>query len=94
MSEDRALTEGESEVMEALWRLGEGTVRDVLEALPEERRLAYTSVATFLKILEESGKVWATEQDVRPEIPFHVLFTVVAQQKSTRKNWKIPLFRE
>ena len=49
---------------------------------------------TFLKILEESGKVWATEQDVRPEIPFHVLFTVEAQQKSTRKNWKIPLFKK
>ncbi|HET7057223.1 MAG TPA: barstar family protein [Nitrospiraceae bacterium] len=49
---------------------------------------------TFLKILEESGKVWGTEQDVRPEIPFHVLFTVAEQQKSTRKNWNIPLFKK
>jgi len=49
---------------------------------------------TFLKILEESGKVWATEQDVRPEIPFHVLLTVGEQQKSTRKNWNIPLFKK
>lgn len=64
MNEERALTEGESELMEALWRLGEGTVREVLEALPPERALAYTSVATFLKILEEKGFV-VTEKNER-----------------------------
>lgn len=49
---------------------------------------------TFLALLEESGKVWGTEQDVRPEIPFHVLLTVTEQQKSKRKHWKVPLLKK
>jgi predicted transcriptional regulator len=50
---DRLLTEVELELMSILWRLGEGTVNDVLEALPPERPLAYTSVSTILRILEK-----------------------------------------
>ena len=46
------LTEVELEFMNELWALGEGTVRDVLERLPEDRNLAYTSGATILRILE------------------------------------------
>lgn len=50
--------------------------------------------ATFLSILEESGKIWGTEQDVRPEIPFHVLLVVAEQHKSKRKHWNVPLFHK
>lgn len=50
---EKLLTEVELEMMRILWQLGNGTVKDVLEALPEERDLAYTSVATILKILEK-----------------------------------------
>jgi RNAse (barnase) inhibitor barstar len=49
---------------------------------------------TFIKILEETGKVWAIEQDVRPAIPFHVLVVVDERQKSKRKSWLIPLFNK
>ena len=49
------LTEVELEFMNELWALGEGTVRDVLERLPEDRNLAYTSGATILRILEQKG---------------------------------------
>ena len=49
---------------------------------------------TFINILEEAGKVWATEQDVRPAIPFHVLLVVEEQRKFKRKNWLIPLFKK
>ena len=51
------LTEVELEFMNELWELGEGTVRDVLARLPEERNLAYTSGATILRILEQKGFV-------------------------------------
>ena len=47
------LTEVELEFMIELWELGEGTVRDVLARLPEDRNLAYTSAATILRILEQ-----------------------------------------
>ncbi len=57
--EDKLLTETELELMNILWRLGEGSVRDVLGALPEDRRLAYTSVSTILRILEQKNALIA-----------------------------------
>ena len=51
------LTEVELEFMSELWALEEGTVREVLASLPQERNLAYTSGATILRILEEKGFV-------------------------------------
>ncbi|GAB4558117.1 MAG: BlaI/MecI/CopY family transcriptional regulator [Ruegeria sp.] len=51
------LTEVELEFMNELWALGEGSVRDVLDRLPPERNLAYTSGATILRILDEKGFV-------------------------------------
>ena len=61
---DRLLTEVELELMTILWRMGEGggSVNDVLEALPPERPLAYTSVSTILRILERKGVVKARKQ--------------------------------
>lgn len=53
MSDKHQLTPVEHELMEILWHLGEGTVRDVLANLPTNRQLAYTSVSTILRILEQ-----------------------------------------
>jgi len=51
----RRLTQVELELMTVLWKLGSGTVADVLADLPDDRRLAYTSVSTILRILEKKG---------------------------------------
>jgi predicted transcriptional regulator len=51
------LTQVELEIMNILWTLGEGSVRAVMAALPAERDLAYTSVSTMLRILEQKGVV-------------------------------------
>ena len=56
------LTEVELEFMNELWALGEGTVRDVLERLPEDRNLAYTSGATILRILEQKEFVTSRKE--------------------------------
>ena len=53
----RLLTEVELELMVLLWRMGGGTVSDVLQALPAGRKLAYTSVSTIVRILEQKGVV-------------------------------------
>jgi len=42
-------------VMKAIWAKGCATVYDVQEALLPERKLAYTSVASTLRVLEEKG---------------------------------------
>lgn len=54
-SEGKLLTETELELMTILWKLGEGSVSDVMEQLPKERDLAYTSVSTIMRILEQKG---------------------------------------
>ncbi|HEY0706619.1 MAG TPA: BlaI/MecI/CopY family transcriptional regulator, partial [Polyangia bacterium] len=52
---EKSLTEVELELMTILWQLGGGTVNEVMAALPEGRTLAYTSVSTILRILEQKG---------------------------------------
>jgi len=39
--------------MKIVWRLPSATVRDVYEALLEQRKIAYTTVMTMMNILEE-----------------------------------------
>jgi predicted transcriptional regulator len=56
------LTEVELEFMTKLWELGEATVREVQEALGPGRKLAYTSAATILRILEQKNFVTSTKQ--------------------------------
>jgi BlaI family transcriptional regulator, penicillinase repressor len=43
--------------LQALWRLGEGTVHDVRRSVSKERILAYTTVMTLLGRLEKRGCV-------------------------------------
>lgn len=45
------LTRGEEEIMQILWRLGSGFVNDII-AETDEPKPKYTTVATFIKILE------------------------------------------
>lgn len=63
----KLLTEVELELMTILWRLGEGSVADVIEGLPSGRDLAYTSVSTILRILEQKG-VLQTRKEGRGHI--------------------------
>jgi predicted transcriptional regulator len=58
----RFLTDVELEFMTRLWELGEATVREVLDALGPGRKLAYTSGATILRILEQKEFVTSTRQ--------------------------------
>ena len=48
------LTRGEEEIMQILWQLGTGVVNEII-ARTDEPHPKYTTVATFLKILENKG---------------------------------------
>ena len=50
------LTRGEEEVMHILWSIGSGVVNDIIARM-EEPKPKYTTVATFVKILEIKGFV-------------------------------------
>jgi BlaI family transcriptional regulator, penicillinase repressor len=49
------LTEAELRLMDVLWRKGSATVQQVLDALPEKPALAYNSVLTTIRVLENKG---------------------------------------
>ena len=51
----RGLTDAELRLMDVLWERGTGTVSDVVEALPKSVPLAYSTVLTTLRILENKG---------------------------------------
>ena len=50
------LTDAELRVMEVLWSLEQGTVNEISEAMPPPS-LAYNTVLTTLRILEQKGHV-------------------------------------
>lgn len=51
------LTEAELRIMRILWTRGESLVSDLVAAMPDNAPLAYTSVLTTVRILEQKGYV-------------------------------------
>ena len=54
--------------MKIVWQLEKATVRDVYEALREHRDVAYTTVMTMMKILEEKGSS-RRRRSIAPTLP-------------------------
>lgn len=52
----KQLTKAEEQVMQILWDLKKGFVRDILNKLPHPRP-AYNTVSTIIRILEKKGVV-------------------------------------
>jgi len=61
------LSKGEMEVARAVWQLGEATVGQVHQALPNDRGMQYATVQTYLRRLEAKGYV-RTRRDGRNKI--------------------------
>lgn len=49
------LSKAETRVLEQYWKLGMSSVREVLESLPDDERVAYTTLQTLVYRLEEKG---------------------------------------
>ncbi len=60
---DKPLTEAELPLMTAVWALGPCTVKEVQTEVSKEKDLAYTSVATIMKILETKGYLKSFKTD-------------------------------
>jgi BlaI family penicillinase repressor len=56
------LTRLELQIMDALWRLGPCSVREVQETFPEKRRPAYTTVQTTVYRLEKKGALHCSKR--------------------------------
>src|SRR5579872_4382108 len=57
------LTGQELEIMKVVWERDSVTVRDVYEALLERRKVAYTTVMTMMKILEQKKYLKKTQAE-------------------------------
>ncbi len=51
----RAMSPAETEILRLVWQLGKATVQQIQEALPASRKVAYKTVQTLLRRLEEKG---------------------------------------
>ncbi len=49
------LSKAEVRILEQYWKIGTASVREILESLPEDERVAYTTVQTLIYRLEQKG---------------------------------------
>jgi predicted transcriptional regulator len=75
------LTEAELRLMDVLWEKGSATVQQVLDALPQKRALAYNSVLTTIRVLENKGYLEHIK-DGRA----HVYKPIMERQEATRSE--------
>ncbi|OCX52413.1 transcriptional regulator [Mucilaginibacter sp. PPCGB 2223] len=54
MTQIKELTRAEEQLMQVLWQLKKGFVKDVIDELPEPKP-AYNTVSTIIRILETKG---------------------------------------
>ncbi|MEO7146102.1 MAG: BlaI/MecI/CopY family transcriptional regulator [Bryobacteraceae bacterium] len=62
-SRPTTLTGQELEIMKVVWDLESATVRDVYETLLKRRKIAYTTVMTMMKILEEKKYLKKSQEE-------------------------------
>lgn len=82
------LTEAELRLMKILWQRGESVVSDLVAAMPEGETLAYNSVLTTVRILEQKGYV-----EHRQEGRAFVYRPTVAEQEASRSEVRHVLSR-
>ena len=82
------LTEAELRLMKILWRRGESAVTDVVAAIPENEALAYNSVLTTIRILEQKGYV-----EHRQEGRAFLYRPLVAEEEASRSELRHVLGR-
>lgn len=75
------LTEAELRLMKLLWLRGESAVSDLVAAIPSEEALAYNSVLTTLRILEQKGYV-----EHRQEGRAFIYTPAVAEREASRSE--------
>jgi len=61
--QQKILSPLEQEVMKIVWELKACSIRDVVQKLNQDKKLAYTTVATLLQRLFEKGLVNRNSQD-------------------------------
>lgn len=75
------LTEAELRLMDVIWRKGAATVAEVVDELPKQIGLAYNTVLTTMRILEDKGYVEHTKSKEGRAFIYHA---VVGREEASR----------
>jgi BlaI family transcriptional regulator, penicillinase repressor len=78
MKDLKELTKAEDQVMQILWKIEKGVVKDIMEEMPEPRP-AYNTVSTIVRILETKGFV-----DHKAYGKTHEYFPTITKEKYTK----------
>ena len=78
MKEIKELTKAEDQVMQILWKIQKGVVKEIIEEMPEPKP-AYNTVSTIVRILETKGFV-----DHKAYGKTHEYFPLISRDKYTK----------
>jgi len=78
MKDLKELTKAEDQVMQILWDLKSGFVKDIVEQMPEPKP-AYNTISTIVRILEAKGFV-----DHKAYGKTHEYFPLISKEKYTK----------
>lgn len=76
-----ALSPSETEILRLVWQIGQATVQDVRDKLPAKRKIAYATVQTLLRRLENKGYL---KHDIRGKA--HVFFAAVKKEQVVKRS--------
>lgn len=74
------LTKAEEQIMQILWKIEKGFVKDILEYF-DEPKPAYTTIATIVKILEKKGFV-----EFKAYGNAHQFFPIVSREEYSKTH--------
>ena len=74
----KELTKAEDQVMQILWKLGKGFVKDIMEEMPDPKP-AYNTISTIVRILETKGFI-----DHKAYGKTHEYFPLISKDKYTK----------
>ncbi len=57
------MTDHELAIMKIIWRREKATVRDVYEELLDQRKIAYTTVMSAMRTLEQKGHLKSSQEE-------------------------------
>ena len=75
------LSKAETRILEQFWKLGTCSVREILDSLPAEERVAYTTVQTLVYRLEQKGALRRVKKIGNAQ-----LFAAAIEQREFRRR--------
>lgn len=81
--EKKRLTPAEEEIMQVLWKIEQGLIKDILKEFPSPKP-AYNTIATVLRVLERKGFV--NHNEIGVFYHFYPLITKEAYAKSQARS--------